>query len=201
MCFGKTVFTQLMDFLFWKIFHRIVDRCNGGSLRQIVDVCRTVSRDGLHVIERPREPAGHRGLPVGAIVEALTHGIPPRDQTLDTGRSQRKAELAYPRVIFCGRGRAAGTVGNTEFYVGTAGFHTRETVGRVTVGKLVERAMRIELTASAWEAEVLPLYDARRGRHSTTVQGFSTTFCITGRKPTDACRWMRQTHAGGPRAG
>ena len=26
--------------------------------------------------------------------------------------------------------------------------------------------MRIELTASAWEAEVLPLYDAREGGHS-----------------------------------
>ena len=30
----------------------------------------------------------------------------------------------------------------------------------------LERAMRIELTASAWEAEVLPLYDAREGRYS-----------------------------------
>lgn len=29
----------------------------------------------------------------------------------------------------------------------------------------LERAMRIELTASAWEAEVLPLYDAREGAH------------------------------------
>lgn len=28
----------------------------------------------------------------------------------------------------------------------------------------VERAMRIELTALAWEARVLPLYDARSGQ-------------------------------------
>ena len=30
----------------------------------------------------------------------------------------------------------------------------------------VERAMGIEPTAQAWEAWVLPLYDARKGRHS-----------------------------------
>ena len=55
------------------------------------------------------------------------------------------------------------TAGNAGFYLGTVGFHRRDAVGRVTVEKLVERAMRIELTASAWEAEVLPLYDARSG--------------------------------------
>ena len=37
----------------------------------------------------------------------------------------------------------------------------------------LERAMGIEPTALAWEARVLPLYDAREGRNSTldfTVQ-------------------------------
>ncbi len=29
MYLGKTLFAQLMDFLPWKTFHRIVDRCNG----------------------------------------------------------------------------------------------------------------------------------------------------------------------------
>ncbi len=29
MYIGKTLFAQLMDFLPWKTFHRIVDRCNG----------------------------------------------------------------------------------------------------------------------------------------------------------------------------
>ena len=29
MYFGKTLFAQLMDFLPWKTFHRIVDRCDG----------------------------------------------------------------------------------------------------------------------------------------------------------------------------
>ncbi|VVD29938.1 protein of unknown function [Paraburkholderia dioscoreae] len=36
-------------------------------------------------------------------------------------------------------------------------------------GKYLERAMGIEPTALAWEARVLPLYDARRARHSTRV--------------------------------
>lgn len=31
---------------------------------------------------------------------------------------------------------------------------------------VLERAMGIEPTALAWEARVLPLYDAREGRHS-----------------------------------
>jgi hypothetical protein len=35
----------------------------------------------------------------------------------------------------------------------------------------VERAMGIEPTALAWEARVLPLYDARRARHFTRVWG------------------------------
>ena len=29
MYIGKTLFAQLMDFLPWKTFHRIVDRCDG----------------------------------------------------------------------------------------------------------------------------------------------------------------------------
>ena len=29
MYLGKTLFAQLMDFLPWKTFHRIVDRCDG----------------------------------------------------------------------------------------------------------------------------------------------------------------------------
>ena len=29
MNLGKTLFAQLMDFLPWKTFHRIVDRCDG----------------------------------------------------------------------------------------------------------------------------------------------------------------------------
>ena len=35
----------------------------------------------------------------------------------------------------------------------------------------VERAMGIEPTASAWEAEVLPLYDARSESHDCTQSG------------------------------
>ena len=45
----------------------------------------------------------------------------------------------------------------------------------VTVERLLERAMRIELTASAWEAEVLPLYDARSGRFGTATRPYSVT--------------------------
>lgn len=39
----------------------------------------------------------------------------------------------------------------------------------------VERAKGIEPSALAWEARVLPLYDARAGHYSTTVRVISTT--------------------------
>ncbi len=35
--------------------------------------------------------------------------------------------------------------------------------------------MGIEPTAQAWEAWVLPLYDAREGRHSTLLQSLTTS--------------------------
>ena len=47
----------------------------------------------------------------------------------------------------------------------------------------VERAKGIEPSASAWEAEVLPLYDAREGAHSkrsgARVQSFVRVFLLT----------------------
>ena len=96
MYLGKTLFAQLMDFLPWKTFHRIVDRCNGDHYVKSLTCAGAVSRDGLRATDLPGKSAGHRGLPIGAIVEALPHGIPPGDQTLDIGRRQRNAELAYP---------------------------------------------------------------------------------------------------------
>jgi hypothetical protein len=39
----------------------------------------------------------------------------------------------------------------------------------------VERAKGIEPSALAWEARVLPLYDAREGRHSTLLVALATT--------------------------
>lgn len=40
-------------------------------------------------------------------------------------------------------------------------------------GKYLERAMGIEPTALAWEARVLPLYDARRAHYFTREQAVS----------------------------
>jgi hypothetical protein len=39
--------------------------------------------------------------------------------------------------------------------------------------------MRIELTALAWEARVLPLYDARRGRHSMRSCVSVQSLCVS----------------------
>ena len=42
----------------------------------------------------------------------------------------------------------------------------------------MERAKGIEPSASAWEAEVLPLYDAREGAHSMLLGAVLQSFCV-----------------------
>ena len=88
---GKTLFAQLMDFLPWTTFTRIVDRY-GGDHR--VDAF-------LREQYRSSPAAGnarHRDLPLGPRIETLSHGLPPAGPALD-GRCQRKARLAYPWAL------------------------------------------------------------------------------------------------------
>ena len=66
MNIGKTLFAQLMDFLPWTTFPRIVDRYGGDRYVEVADLRRTIPRDGLCATDLPREPARHRGLSVGA---------------------------------------------------------------------------------------------------------------------------------------
>src|SRR6185437_799173 len=60
-------------------------------------------------------------------------------------------------------------------------------VSAESVSRKVERAMGIEPTALAWEARVLPLYDARRAHNSTRETVFSAN-----RPPFPAERPRRQ---------
>jgi hypothetical protein len=48
-------------------------------------------------------------------------------------------------------------------------------VGPTALTKVMERAMGIEPTSEAWEASILPLYDARSGANFTRI---SSTFKV-----------------------
>ena len=64
--------------------------------------------------------------------------------------------------------------------------------------------MGIEPTALAWEARVLPLYDARAGRYSTTLVLLLTTAARSAyvHYPVRAAAWIRQVPSvAPPRAG
>ena len=72
---GKTLFAQLMDFLPWTTFARIVERYGGDryvkSLRcaehfRVMAFAQLTYRESLK---------RHRSLSVGASLEALSHGV------------------------------------------------------------------------------------------------------------------------------
>ena len=100
---GKTLFAQLMDFLPWTTFTRIVDRY-GGDHRVRTLSCAEQYRSMAFAQLTYRESLRDiETLPLGPRIETLSHGLPPAGPALDAGRCQRKARLAYP----CGVGPAA----------------------------------------------------------------------------------------------
>ena len=96
---GKTLFAQLMDFLPWTTFTRIVDRYGGDHRVRTLSCAeqyRSMAFAQLTYRESLRDIETWR-------IETLSHGLPPAGPALDAGRCQRKARLAYP----CGVGPAA----------------------------------------------------------------------------------------------
>ena len=71
---GKTQFAQLMDFLPWTTFTRIVDRYGGDHRVRIF--LRRATGHGLRPADLPGKPARHRDLPLGPRIETLSHGLP-----------------------------------------------------------------------------------------------------------------------------
>ena len=97
---GKTLFAQLMDFLPWTTFTRIVDRY-GGDHRVRTLSCAEQYRSMAFAQLTYRESL--RDIETCLSVHAsklISHGLPPAGPALDAGRCQRKARLAYP----CGVG-------------------------------------------------------------------------------------------------
>ena len=72
---GKTLFAQIMDFLPWTTFHRVVMRYGGNHRIRTLIVRRAIPGDGLCATDLSREPARHRSLSVGAGRQALPHGL------------------------------------------------------------------------------------------------------------------------------
>ena len=100
---GKTLFAQLMDFLPWTTFTRIVDRYGGDHRVRTLSCAEQYRSMAFAQLTYREKPARHRDLPLGPRIETLSHGLPPAGPALDAGRCQRKARLAYP----CGVGPAA----------------------------------------------------------------------------------------------
>ena len=100
---GKTLFAQLMDFLPWTTFTRIVDRYGGDHRVRTLSCAeqyRSMAFAQLTYRESLRDIETCLSVPR---IETLSHGLPPAGPALDAGRCQRKARLAYP----CGVGPAA----------------------------------------------------------------------------------------------
>ena len=85
---GKTLFAQLMDFLPWTTFTRIVDRY-GGDHRVRTLSCAEQYRSMAFAQLTYRESL--RDIEIGPRIETLSHGLPPAGPALDAGRCQRRS--------------------------------------------------------------------------------------------------------------
>ena len=100
---GKTLFAQLMDFLPWTTFTRIVDRY-GGDHRVRTLSCAEQYRSMAFAQLTYRESLRDIETCLSVHASKLYHmGFRQPVPALDAGRCQRKARLAYP----CGVGPAA----------------------------------------------------------------------------------------------
>ena len=79
---GKTLFAQLMNFLPWSTFTRLV-ALRWGSPGSHAHLRRAVSSHGFRPTHVSREPARHRDRPVGASRQALPHGVSREGRALD----------------------------------------------------------------------------------------------------------------------
>ena len=71
---GKTLFAQLMDYLPWSTFTRIVARYDGDHRIRTLS-CAEQYRVMAFAQLTYREPARHRSLPLGADSQALSRGL------------------------------------------------------------------------------------------------------------------------------
>jgi hypothetical protein len=95
MYVGKTLFAQIMEFVPWTSFARIVQRYSGNAGGAHAVVWRAVPRHGLRAVDLARESSRHRSESVGQCEQALCDGLSIGSQALDAGRRERIARLAH----------------------------------------------------------------------------------------------------------
>ncbi len=77
MNIGKTLFAQLMDFLPWSTFDRIVARYDGNRAVRTLPCAAQYQVMAFAQIDTYRENLRDiRGMSLGAICQALPHGFP-----------------------------------------------------------------------------------------------------------------------------
>ena len=121
---GKALFAQLMDFLPWTTFTRIVDRYGGDHRVRTLSCAEQYRSMAFAQLTYRESLRRHRDLPLGPRIETLSHGLPPAGPALDAGRCQRKARLAYP----CGVGPALITQARTLYVDEELGLDLTNTV-------------------------------------------------------------------------
>ena len=112
MNIGKTLFAQLMDFLPWKTFHRIVDRRDGdryvksmtcADQFRVMAVAQLTSRESLRDIDVCLSAQGgtlyHRGVRQARTRSTLADANEARDWRLHAEFAQRLLEPARTRYI------------------------------------------------------------------------------------------------------
>src|SRR5215472_11828883 len=84
--------------------------------------------------------------------------------------SERTGREAWLPMLAAGRTLQKSRLQGGGSHAGFSAWSLRPGVARRRDWLNVERAMGIEPTALAWEARVLPLYDARRARYFTRIR-------------------------------
>ena len=91
---GKTLFAQVMEYVPWKTFGRIIERHNGDSGVRTLS-CADVFRVMAWRNDLARIAARHRGVPHFQSNEAVSHGHEERSRSLDFGRCLEFSGLAH----------------------------------------------------------------------------------------------------------
>lgn len=91
---GKTLFAQVMEYVPWKTFRRIIERHNGdaGVRTRTVPIC---SRNGFRTIDVARVLARHRDLSDSQSGQAFPHGIEGHTCALDVVGCIERARLTH----------------------------------------------------------------------------------------------------------
>src|ERR1700741_3148651 len=90
MYLGKTLFAQVMDFLPWKTFHRIIHRYDGDYRTRSLSCAEQFRVMAFAQLTYAR----YRSVPGSSSRQALPHGHRRGGLSLDIGRCQRIARLA-----------------------------------------------------------------------------------------------------------